>query len=184
MALITDFLPYFYIALPKGMQDDELSAFKGYLNVGRQVRFQSCLLMQRSESSAVILFWKWRRSSSGRFGATKETIGCPSSNWQSVIRRAYRKSEMSIWSSPVWPFALIPWLFTSLWTCRMPIPNFLPVRACPHLWKQYCLLTKVHDWYQGTYFIITSLQILIISGCRNELDRGAAWTVPVSIRPA
>jgi hypothetical protein len=56
MALITDFLPYFYIALPKGMQDDELSAFKGYLNVGRQVRFQSRLLMQRSESSAVILF--------------------------------------------------------------------------------------------------------------------------------
>ncbi|KXN81551.1 DNA polymerase delta catalytic subunit [Leucoagaricus sp. SymC.cos] len=32
MTLITDFLPYFYIGLPRGFQDDDLSPFREYLN--------------------------------------------------------------------------------------------------------------------------------------------------------
>ncbi len=33
MALVTDFLPYFYIAAPRGFTPDDLFPFKSYLNV-------------------------------------------------------------------------------------------------------------------------------------------------------
>ncbi len=33
MTLITDLLPYFYIAAPRGLQDTDMNAFKEYLNV-------------------------------------------------------------------------------------------------------------------------------------------------------
>lgn len=49
MALITDFLPYFYIAVPRGFQDEDMTAFKGYLNVGQQ---ESCFVCSYSNSEA------------------------------------------------------------------------------------------------------------------------------------
>jgi hypothetical protein len=33
MAFVTDFLPYFYIAAPRGFTPDDLFPFKSYLNV-------------------------------------------------------------------------------------------------------------------------------------------------------
>lgn len=39
MALITDFLPYFYIPCPKGLQEDDFNAFKEYLNVSTYISF-------------------------------------------------------------------------------------------------------------------------------------------------
>ena len=33
MAFVTDFLPYFYIAAPRGFTTDDLIPFKSYLNV-------------------------------------------------------------------------------------------------------------------------------------------------------
>lgn len=35
MANITDFLPYFYVAQPRGFALDDLEPFQDYLNVGR-----------------------------------------------------------------------------------------------------------------------------------------------------
>lgn len=43
MALITDFLPYFYIGVPRGFQDNEIAAFKDYLNVSRQESNFGCV---------------------------------------------------------------------------------------------------------------------------------------------
>jgi DNA polymerase delta subunit 1 len=33
VATVTDFLPYFYIAVPRGFRDDDIEPFKSYLNV-------------------------------------------------------------------------------------------------------------------------------------------------------
>jgi DNA polymerase delta subunit 1 len=33
MAYITDFLPYFYIGMPRGFQDSDMNSFKEHLNV-------------------------------------------------------------------------------------------------------------------------------------------------------
>ena len=33
VATVTDFLPYFYIAVPRGLRDEDIEPFKSHLNV-------------------------------------------------------------------------------------------------------------------------------------------------------
>ncbi|KAF7770588.1 hypothetical protein Agabi119p4_6562 [Agaricus bisporus var. burnettii] len=72
MALITDFLPYFYIAVPRGFQDEDMTAFKGYLNqtVGSNV-------VQKVEKLAKRTLWGYRGDDKVSF--LKLTISDPKS---------------------------------------------------------------------------------------------------------
>jgi len=48
MTYITDFLPYFYIGMPRGFRDEDLNAFKEHLNVSSSLSspFSECSLSQ------------------------------------------------------------------------------------------------------------------------------------------